>query len=213
MKKEMPEGNNYTDLLQKHAVPVFIALAAAIITLILFFITNPEAIDYMVSHYGLLGLLAGEILANATIFLPLPFDAVVVVISATPNIIGLERTPLNIILIAVFAGLGSAIGECTSYFLGAAGVDVVRRLSRKEFVRLGQFRKKIKKSGAAVIFLAAATPFPFDVVGVAAGMVKYDLRMFFIAILSGKILRCLVLAFAGFYGMEFIYSLFLATFI
>ena len=59
-----------------------------------------------------------------------------------------------------------------------------------------------------VIFVFAATPLPFDVIGLFCGVVRYPAKKFFIATLIGKIIKYLVIAYAGFYGMGWISIMF-----
>ncbi len=221
--KKFPKPE-HKEFIRKNILFVFAAIILLIIFLILFFINNPQFVQTengfeltegsIISQYGLLGLLIGEALANATVFLPMPFDIIIVIVGSAPSLLGLENTLLSILAIGLFAGIGSAFGESTSYILGATGVESVKKLSRKEFRRLAEFKKKINKSGMIVIFLASFTPFPFDVVGIAAGMIKYNFSRFFAAMLLGKIIRCLLLAAAGFYGgslLAIVSSIFLGT--
>ena len=50
-----------------------------------------------------------------------------------------------------------------------------------------------------MIFLAALFPFPFDIVGMMSGAAKYSLKKFFIATFLGKCLKCLLIAYAGYF--------------
>ena len=123
-----------------------------------------EAIVHgLIETYGLLGLFVGAILGNASVFLPLPVDVLVFAIGAaaqaawTPGIIGFV------------AGAGAAIGEMTSYLLGLMGISAIEKYQKKELEHLYEVKEKLKRKGMLFIFLGAFTPFPFDVIGIAAG--------------------------------------------
>ena len=69
--------------------------------------------------------------------------------------------------------------------------------------------KWIDKHGIfPVLVLFSATPLPSDIVGALAGMVEYDVKGFLLATLIGRTIAYLLLAFAGFYGMSYVLSLF-----
>ncbi|MCR4369380.1 MAG: VTT domain-containing protein, partial [archaeon] len=65
--------------------------------------------------------------------------------------------------------------------------------------------------GMIFVFFGAMTPFPFDIIGIAAGLVKYDPKKFFVAALLGKVTRYIILGVAGFYGLEILQNFFLFT--
>lgn len=221
MKWKSESGNTYLKFIFNNSLLVFGLLILFIVLLAVFFSNNPQVVKTdngyelakgnLLSQYGLLGIFIGELVANATILFPMPFDAVVLLAGAAPPVLGLGRNLFSIILIGLFAGLGSALGECTAYVMGATGFDSISRLSKKNFKILWQFRDRISSSGPIVIFLAALVPFPFDVVGLAAGMMKYDFILFFSAAFAGKTVRCILIALAGYYGLQLLSSFFLAA--
>jgi membrane protein YqaA with SNARE-associated domain len=156
------------------------------------------------TEYGLIGLFVASIIANATILFPLPMDAVVMAAAA------FSEDPVFFLLIILVSGFGAALGELTSYFLGLIGVRAVERLSKKEFNSLEAIKNKVKNKGMIFIFLGAFTPFPFDLIGIASGIIKYDLKKFFIATFAGKLFRYFLLAVAALYGIEAIKEFLLA---
>jgi membrane protein DedA with SNARE-associated domain len=58
-----------------------------------------------------------------------------------------------------------------------------------------------------IIPLAAFIPFPFDVIGISAGIGNYDIKKFFVATLIGRVLRCMLIAYAGYKLIPFIEQL------
>ncbi len=153
----------------------------------------------LAARYGLIGFFLASLIANATIFLPLPIELLVFAAG------GLKLFPP--LLLGIFAGAGAAVGETTGYFLGMAGNAAIAKLDPKDLEKIIGFKKKVEHHGSAIIFVFALLPLAFDLVGIASGLIKFDFRKFFIALLCGKIVRYIVVAYAGFYGIELIRSL------
>ncbi len=153
----------------------------------------------LASKYGLMGFFAASVIANATIFLPLPIELLVFAAA------GLKL--YNPLLLGLFAGAGAAVGELTGYFLGRAGNIALAKLDSKDSKKIFEFKKKVEEKGMAIIFVFAAMPLAFDIAGIASGLIKFDFRKFFIALFCGKVLRYIVVAYAGFYGIEIIRNL------
>ena len=60
----------------------------------------------------------------------------------------------------------------------------------------------LQKWGVLTVFVFAATPLPFDVMGMVAGLLRYPFWKFFLACLCGKILKYVGIALAGAWGWE-----------
>src|SRR3989338_9302460 len=123
------EGNNSS--IVSHAV-FGILILAAILFFFLFISDNPEFFNSIVSQYGLVGLFIAAIIANATIFLPVPMDVLVIFIGANPSLVGLQPGLLNYIIMAVIVGLGAAIGELTAYIIGLQGLGIAEKFGKKQ---------------------------------------------------------------------------------
>jgi len=137
------------------------------------------------SQMGYIGIFAISLLSSATVFLPMPGFAVVFAMGGF----------LNPVLVGVAAGLGAGLGEMTGYLVGYAGHNAA--------IRTNIFRshkKQIEKRGPLAIFILAFLPNPvFDIAGIAAGAIKMPVWKFLLAVVAGKILRFVALAFAGEY--------------
>lgn len=161
----------------------------------------------LVASYGLLGLFLASVLANATLFLPVPIAIVVFGLGAlaAANGWGLGY----VVLVGVSSGLGAAFGELTGYYAGWLGGkalhDFTKNFSKK---KLEEIQLKIQKYGAGVVVVTAFLPFPFDIVGIASGLARFDVKKFLVAIAIGRILRDILLAAAGYYGLELIKTVF-----
>lgn len=141
----------------------------------------------LIYQYSYFGIFLLSLISTSTIFLPLPLYAIEFVVS------GLG---LNPILVGIFAGLGSTIGEITGYLAGLGGRSIAETKKIKSKFLL-KFTKFFDKSGFIVILIAALLPFPFDVIGILAGASRYDIKKFFIATLIGKTIKNLLIAYSG----------------
>lgn len=167
-----------------------------------FFLSSPEVLANFFttfvysSPFGILLLFLFALFANVSLFLPILVEPVVLVVAAfAPN-------PLMVLLIGFVTGTAAAIGEMSGYIFGLLGVKTLKKMKEKHVEKIFEIGEKLADRGMPIIFLGAFTPFPFDLIGIAAGIIKYDPKKFFIAALGGKVLRYSLIAFVGYWGME-----------
>ncbi len=141
-------------------------------------------------QFSYLGVFFLSLISTSTIFLPLPLYAISFVVGSLG---------LNPFLVGISAGFGSALGELTGYFIGAGSRHVIEE-KRKIPKIFAKMEKLFKKFGFLTITIAALLPFPFDIIGITAGVSNYDLKKFFIATLIGKTIKNLILAFSGYFA-------------
>ncbi len=156
-------------------------------------------------QFGLPGLLIASIAVNATVFIVVPVIELAVIALAAAQ----TYPPW---VLGIVAGLGAGLGELTGYFVGSQGRHLVQHFSAKETGIMHRVQKMLSVhawKGTATIFILASIPFPFDVVGLAAGLAKFPLPNFFVAATAGKILRFTILAYAALWGFTTIVSVFL----
>jgi membrane protein DedA with SNARE-associated domain len=162
----------------------------------------------LVQAYGLVGLFVASVIANATLFFPVPINFVVFGLGAlaAQN----QWGPGYLLLVGLASGLGAAIGELTGYFAGFLGGKALHDFSKNiKKKKLEEIKFKIHKYGSLVVFAGALVPFPFDIIGLAAGLSRFDLKKFFLATAAGKVLRDILIASAGYYGLELVRTIFL----
>ncbi len=156
-------------------------LAVIALTLYIFFIPDDQITN--LENFGYPGIFLFSVITNATIFFPAPGLLIVFSLGAR----------LNPILIAVAAGLGSAIGELSGYLAGYSG----RAIIDKKFI----YEKMVnwmKKNGELTILIMAFIPNPFfDLTGIAAGILKMPIWKFLSWAFIGKFLKMTIIAFAG----------------
>lgn len=151
-----------------------------------------ELVNIALAH-GYLGVFILAILCNMTFFLPAP---VVVPIYA----LGVTHNP---IILGLSSGLGSTIGEFSSYVIGVASKKVIDTRYKRQ---LRITRRLLEKHGMILVFIFALTPLPDDLLLVTFGIVDYDLKKAFTAMLAGKILMNIGVAYAGRYSFPTLWT-------
>ncbi len=154
----------------------------------------------LVNSYGLIGIFLASLIANATLFLVVPIDAVILLVSSA-NI-------FNPFLVALMAALGAAIGESTGYFVGRGGRSVVEKKFHDKLDKIDYLSDRLSKWGFGFIVLMSFVPLLFDLISVIAGMLQYDLKKFYPAVFLGRFFRYSLLAFFGISVMELILKFF-----
>ena len=140
------------------------------------------------AQYGYLGIFFISLLGATSVFIPIPSTVVIFIIAGNPA--------FNPLLIAVFAGLGAAVGEFSGYLIGLGGRKVIgERYKRKMDILMRLF----KRFGPVVIFVFALTPLPDDLLFIPLGVMRYSVLSAFIPALLGKFLSNLIVAYAGRY--------------
>ena len=105
----------------------------------------------------------------------------------------------------VLAGVGEAMGEITGYALGYSGKGVIDK-SRL----YNRFERWVRKRGGVVIFIVSVIPNPvFDVLGIAAGALRYPLRRFLLIAWAGKTIKNVGIAYAGAQSVTWIKDVFI----
>ena len=186
----------------KHFDSAKIIVSFVLFVIFVYWVIESSSIinESFVRNYGLVGVLVASMISNATVFVILPaVEGILFIFS--------ERYAVSFTEVAMYsfaAGLGAAIGEMTSYIMGLIGVKAAEKVKHKEFGKLDRIKDLLGKKGMLFVFLGSLTPFPFDIIGIAAGVIKYDVKKFFVAALLGKITRFLIIGFTAYYGINFV---------
>ncbi|MFC1976827.1 YqaA family protein [Chloroflexota bacterium] len=170
--------------LREKVIPPLTLLLVIAITVALFLFQNRVA---ELGHYGYLGSFLISLVANATIILPMPSILLLFALGAT----------FNPVLVGLTGAAGGALGEMTGYMIGYSGHGIAR--NSKVYTRAEGW---LRKWGVLTIFVFAATPSPFDMMGMVAGLLRYPFWKFFLALLLGKIFKYVSIALAGAWGWE-----------
>jgi membrane protein DedA with SNARE-associated domain len=142
--------------------------------------------------YGYPGIFLIVLISYATILVPVPGLAIVFAMSGMFNPLG----------VALAAALGGAAGELSGYLAGFSGRAVIENWKRYEKITTW-----VQKYGGPAILVLAAIPNPFfDVVGIAAGVLKMPIHKFFLWVLPGQIIKMMVIAYAGSLSLEWLFK-------
>ncbi len=154
-----------------------------VIALSIFLVIYREKIQAL-QAYGYPGIFLFSILANATVFIPIPG---VLFTSAM-------ATVFNPFWVSVAAGAGAALGELSGYLAGFSGQAVV-----EDKPRYTKMLKWMEKYGDITILVLAFIPNPlFDMAGITAGILKMPVWKFLTYCVIGKILKMMLFAYFGF---------------
>ncbi|MBI4214475.1 VTT domain-containing protein [archaeon] len=156
-------------------------------------------IEQMLLNFGYLGAFLAGLISSVSLFLPLPGFVAVFALASQ----------LNPLAVGLLGGLGAAVGEMSGYLIGVGGQKLATRRNKKHARWLHHVEEAFQRYHAGlVIFVFAATPLPFDFLGLFCGATGYPVKRFFAYTLAGKLVKYLFIAFAGFYGTEWVKSWF-----
>ena len=139
---------------------------------------------------GYPGVLFFSFLGSSAMLLPLP--GLLTICGAS-----LLLAPLAVGLVGA---VGETLGELSGYAVGYGGQSFVE--NRRFYIRV---RDWMETRGTLVLFIVSAIPNPvFDVVGIAAGATRYNLRRFLAVVFVGKTIKSVAVAEACFYGSKLV---------
>jgi membrane protein YqaA with SNARE-associated domain len=126
------------------------------------------------------------LLANMTLFAPVPF-AVAVMVTAAAN--------FNPLLVILSASIGGSLGEISGYYAGRWGRKIV---IPESIIKTDKLEYWIKKYGFWAIAVLAFQPLiPFDLGGLVAGAARMPLKIFLPALWLGKFPKYVLLVYAA----------------
>jgi membrane protein YqaA with SNARE-associated domain len=148
-------------------------------------------------QYGYLGIFLISLIGAMSIFVPIPYTIVIFILGGLPS--------FDPLLIAVAAGIGSAIGEFSGYLLGVGGRKVISDKYKK---KMDFITKLFKKYGSITIFIFALTPLPDDLLFIPLGVMRYSLLRAFIPAILGKFFSNLIIAYSGRLSLDIVKNIF-----
>lgn len=170
--------------LKRNFLSILIFVAVLAITVYLFLIQDKLS---ALGDAGYLGVFVVSLAANATIVLPMPSLLLILPLA----------TVLNPLFVGLVAAAGGAIGEMTAYLAGYSGRGIWG--NNKAYLRAVSW---LEKRGILVVFLVSATPLPMDVMGLAAGNLRFPAWKYLIGCIPGKIIKYVALAYATVWGWD-----------
>ena len=170
--------------LRKNLLAIIMFALVLGVTTVLFIMRN-EILK--LGNYGYLGTFLLSLATNATIILPMPSILMILPLGAT----------FNPLYIGLAAGLGGALGEMTAYVAGYTGRGLWQ--DNPNYIKAVGW---LKKWGMLIVFIFAVTPMPLDIMGIAAGNLRFPAWKFFLPAWPGKTIKYVALAYAGYWGWE-----------
>jgi len=163
------------------------------IALVLGLVTSAILLSDHLPNYksaGYAGVFVLSLVGSASILVPVPGIAAV---CAGPGLLNLM--PL---IVAVLASVAESIGELTGYMIGFSGRGLAE--NNRIYPRVEAW---MQRRGSIALFLASSIPNPlFDLVGIAAGKLRYPVSRFLMVVWVGKIVKFTIVAYSCFYGFE-----------
>jgi membrane protein YqaA with SNARE-associated domain len=141
-------------------------------------------------NWGYLGAFLIGLVGNATVILPMPSLLLLFALGVT----------FNPILIGVVGAAGGTIGEMTGYAVGLSGHYII---SNHRMLRLA--RVWMQRWGSLALFAFALVPvLPMDIAGMAAGMVRFKVWKFLLAVFLGKAILYALVTLGSVWGWSFV---------
>ncbi len=141
------------------------------------------------TSWGYAAGFAIQAITSASLFLPVPGAAALAVMSQE----------LNPLALAAAGAAGGALGELSGYWLGRQGGS--RFESSPAYRRVSG---PMLRHGGLVVFAFALLPvLPMDAAGIIAGIVRYPVARYLIAMFAGKALLLLAM-FSAFSGLTYL---------
>ncbi len=145
-----------------------------------------------VKKYGFAGVFVIMLGSSMTIFFPLPGE---VALFAAPGI--MEVSWIGALGLGLVASAGASLGELTAYFAGLWGRVAITEEYQRDY---GRVERGMRRYGGPGIFIFALTPLPFDVVGIAAGSLRFPIWEFLLYCWTGRLIRELLIVYGGWLG-------------
>lgn len=125
--------------------------------------------------WGYLGAFVINGVSSATIVLPAPGGAVVM----------LMARDYNLLLLGIASGLGGAVGSLTAYWVG------VQSRSALEERRIYRATSRVfNRAGHLILFIGTSIPFiPMDFASMVAGATRYPIRKYMVYLSMGSIVK------------------------
>jgi membrane protein YqaA with SNARE-associated domain len=149
-------------------------------------------------QYGYLGAFLISILGGATIVIPVPMLAVVFALGGVMKYTW---------LVGISAALGELVGALTIYMTGhGAGKAFLNSKHGRIQAAYDRLLTLMERRGGVTLFTVASVASPFFYpAALAAGALRYGLRKYILIVLAGKIIKCMAVVYAGYWGLKGIF--------
>ncbi len=149
-------------------------------------IENSYFVVFIVSLFG-----------GISILFPIPYYIFVMTFAAGGS---------NPILLGIFAGIGLTLGDSTSYLFGRHGGKIIpnrySKISKSILNKLVSYPEWLRAS--IILLWGSIVPLPSDILTIPLGLMGYSYRKLIIPLGVGHIIFNTIIAFSGYYGINFI---------
>ena len=152
---------------------------------------HPERLVELES-YVYWGAFLISMIGNATIVLP---GAVLLILSEIGIVLYPVTGPVGPIIVGLVGGAGAAIGEITGYLVGYSGRGIAEKSNT--YKRLVGW---VNRWGVIAIFVFSVVPLVFDLVGIAAGILRLPFWKFIVACWLGRTLLYVIIVLMAAWG-------------
>jgi len=139
----------------------------------------------LIKQLSYFGFFLVGLISSSTLFIPFPIYSILIFSGSMG---------LNPIIAAIFTAAGSTLGEIIGFLVGRGSSNLFLKKEGKKYKKYVNF---FKKFGGIAIFLFAALPLPFDIIGIISGFLKYDMKKFLLFTFLGKLIKMLIVAISG----------------
>jgi membrane protein DedA with SNARE-associated domain len=188
------EGEAKRGWLRSRFLPLLTLLLVIgiVVGVFFFYRSNPEIFEAeSLKSWGYFGAFLISLVSCATIVLPMPGVVVLFTLGAVLP---------SATLVGLAGGAGAAIGELTGYILGYSGQAVLSGVSKQKVYT--RFKGWVERWGFLSIFILSIVPFAFDLVGIAAGVLRFPVWKFLIASWLGRSILYTAIAWGGALGWD-----------
>lgn len=152
------------------------------------FVDFGENVERISVQYGYWGAFISSILSNATIMIPAPNTAIILLVAAAG---------LNPWLLGILAGIGAGIGELTSYAAGYFGSKLAKRRFHEQAASLRNLLETRPRFTYTALFLVGLLPIPDDIFMIPLGLMRYNIVKAVLPFMIGKIVITTAIALFG----------------
>ena len=150
---------------------------------------------WLIRTFSYFGIFIASLAGTSTLFIPFPLDAI---ISFAAISLGLHP-----FLVGILAGGGATFGEITGYLVGLGSREIIeeKEINKKVGKTVKFLKELFEKHGFWILPIAAFIPFPFDIIGISAGVGNYDIKKFLLGVFIGKATRCVLIAYISYFAI------------
>jgi len=163
---------------------------------------------YRMAGYGYTGGFIISALGGATILVPVPMLAVQFALGGVVKPI-LGPALLGPFYVGAVCALGETLGALTIYATGLGSAIPFSGTRRGWLKRLSdKVNHLLECRGKITLFLLSAIMNPFFYpASIAMGASRFGFKRYAVITLSGKLIKCSVIAYAGYFGLKGVFEL------